>query len=130
MKKTGVVIFTHGSKLQEANDAEVRIVAELRRRLGTVLIEPAFMELSDLTIPLAIEKLLAAGCNHIVGYALFLVPGRHLTEDIPAIFQQALENREGVTYELTAPMLDDPALMELLEKRIRVLLKSTRCVGG
>ena len=125
MKKTGVVLFTHGSKLAEANDAEVRVAKELRRRLTADLIEPAFMELSDLTIPAAIEKLVAAGCTHIFGYALFLVPGRHLTEDIPAIFTRALKNHPGVTYEISAPMLDDPALIDLLAKRIKEKLLAT-----
>ncbi len=123
MKKTGIVVFTHGSKLQIANDAEVRVVAELQRRLGTDLIEPAFMELSDLTIPAAIEKLVARGCNHIYGYALFLVPGRHLTEDIPAIFEGALKKHPGVTYHLTSPMLEDQELIGLLEKNLRNALR-------
>ena len=119
MKKTGVIVFSHGSKLKTANDMEVRLVEELRRRLGTPLIEPAFMEHSESTIPAAIERLVSAGCSHIFGYAFFLVSGRHSSQDIPAIFERALKNHPGVTCEITAPMLNDPALTDLVEKRIR-----------
>ncbi len=98
---------------------EVRFVERLRRRLGTPLIEPAFMEIADPTIPDAIEKLVAAGCTHIFGYAFFLVSGRHHSQDIPAIFDRALKNHPGITYEITKPMMDDPSLTDFVEKRIR-----------
>ena len=118
-KKTGIVVFTHGSRPKAANDMEVRFVESLRRRLGTPLIEPAFMEISDPTIPDAIEKLVAAGCTHIFGYAFFLVSGRHLSQDIPAIFDRALKNHPGITYEITEPLMDDPELIHLVENRLR-----------
>jgi sirohydrochlorin ferrochelatase len=117
-RKTGVIVFTHGSVLPEANDIMVRLVDKLRRRLGTDFIEPCFMELSQPDIPAAIEKLIARGCNHIFGYAFFLVPGKHLQQDIPAIIERALKRHPGVTYEITEPMMDDPALLDLVEKRI------------
>jgi sirohydrochlorin ferrochelatase len=121
-RKTGVIVFTHGSRLQEGNAIMVRLVDQLRARLGPVPIEPCFMELSQPDIPTAIKKLIERGCNHIFGYAFFLVPGRHLQEDIPAIIARTLKNHPGVTYEITEPMMDDPALLELVAKRITQVL--------
>jgi len=118
LKKTGVIVFTHGSRFKEGNDIMVRLVAKLRSRLGYDLVEPCFMELCEPTIPAAIEKLVARGCNHIFGYAFFLVPGRHLQQDIPSIIEDALKNHSGVTYEITEPMMDDPTLLDMVEKRI------------
>ena len=117
-KKTGVIVFTHGSRVKEGNEIMVRLVDKLRSRLGYDLVEPCFMELSEPTIPSAIEKLVVRGCNHIFGYAFFLVPGRHLQQDIPAIIEEALKNHRGVTYEITEPMMDDPAMLDMVEKRI------------
>jgi sirohydrochlorin ferrochelatase len=118
-KKTGVIVFTHGSRLQEGNDIMVRLVERLRARLGDSLVEPGFMELGQPDMYTAIRKLVAAGCNHIFGYAFFLVPGKHLREDIPAIFRCALANHPDVTWEITEPMMDDPRLLDLVEARIR-----------
>ncbi len=118
MKKTGVIVFTHGSRLPAGNAIMVRLVEQLRARLGYELVEPCFMELGQPDIPAAIEKLVARGCNHIFGYAFFLVPGRHLQKDIPAIIQDTLKNHPGVTYEITEPMMDDPALLDVVEKRV------------
>ncbi len=118
-KKTGVIVFTHGSRLKEGNDIMVRLVDQLRARLGYDLVEPCFMELSQPDMYSAIAKLVAAGCNHIFGYAFFLVPGKHLREDIPAIFRCALANHPEVTWEITEPMMDDPALLDLVEQRVK-----------
>ena len=117
-RKTGVLVFTHGSRVKEGNDIMVRLVDKLRARLGYDLVEPCFMELGKPDMPTAIEKLVNQGCTHIFGYAFFLVPGRHLQEDIPAIFTDALKNHPGITYEITEPMMDDPAVLDLVERRI------------
>ena len=118
-RKTGVIVFTHGSRVAAGNAILVQFVDQLRRRLGHELVEPCFMEIAPPDIPSAIEKLVARGCNHIFGYALFLVPGRHLQEDIPAIIDAALQKHPGVTYEITEPMLDDPALLDMVALRIQ-----------
>ena len=117
--QTGIVVFTHGSRLTAGNRALVEFVAQLRQRLGRLPIEPAFMEIAQPTIPDAIRKLVGLGCNHILGYALFLVPGTHLQEDIPAIFSETLKGWPGVTWEITPPMLADPRLLDFVADRLK-----------
>lgn len=121
-RKTGIVVFTHGSRRKEGNETMVRFVAQLRTRLDSELIEPAFMELGKPPIPVAIKRLVARGCNHIHGYALFLVPGSHLSEDIPFIFEQTLKKHSGVTWEISPPMLEDPAMLGFVENQLQQVL--------
>lgn len=104
----------------------VRLVEQLRARLGAALVEPCFMELAEPTMYDAIAKLVAAGCNHIFGYAFFLVPGKHLQEDIPAIFRCALANHPQVSWEISEPMMDDPALLDLVTERVHRALAETQ----
>ena len=117
-KKTGVFIVTHGSKFKEANWIMFRISRELRRRLHTDCIIPCFMELGQPDIPTAVRKLVARGCTHIFGYAFFLVPGKHLQRDIPRIVGDTLRDHPGVTFELSEPMMADPAVTDLVEQRL------------
>ena len=121
-KKVGVLIFTHGSRLKEGNEIMVKLVEEVRQRLGYDLIEPCFMELGKPPIPVAIKKLISRGANHIFGYAFFLVPGSHLKEDIPFIFEQTLKKHPGVTYELSPPMMSDPLIIDFVAKHIESAL--------
>jgi len=123
-RKTGVIIVTHGSQSAAGNDILGQMAERLRVRLGTNLIEPCFMELGDPSIPIAVERLIGRGCNHIFVCAFFLVPGKHLQEDIPAIIEEALRSHQGVTYEVTGPMLDDPELLELVARRLERALRS------
>ena len=121
-RKVGVVVFTHGSRLKDGNETMNRLVAQLRARLGTERIEPCFMELGQPPIPVAIKRLLAKGCNHIYGYAFFLVPGTHLQEDIPFIFERTLKKFPGVTWEISPPMMADPLMVDFVAKHIEPVL--------
>ncbi len=113
-RKTGIIIFTHGSRRDDGNTALIQFTNQLRQRLDSALVEPAFMELSRPTIPDAIRKLVQQGCNHIFGYALFLVPGTHLQEDIPAIFTETLKESPGITWEISPAMLSEPRLLDFV----------------
>ena len=117
--QTGIILVTHGSRLSAANDALIQFAAQLRLRLGSELIEPAFMELGQPTIPAAIHKLVQQGCTHLIGYALFLVPGAHLQEDIPAIFTTALKDQPGITWEISPPLLANPRLLDFVAECLK-----------
>ena len=121
-KKVGILIFTHGSRLKEGNEIMIKLVDRVRQRLGYDLIEPCFMELGKPLIPVAIRKLVRRGANHIFGYAFFLVPGSHLKEDIPFIFEQTLKKFPGVTYELSPPMMANPMMVDFVAKHVQVAL--------
>jgi sirohydrochlorin cobaltochelatase len=125
-RKTGAIMITHGSRSAEGNAIMGRVAQRLRVRLGTDLIEPCFMEQNEPTISMAIERLLAHGCNHIFAYAVFLVPGKHLHEDIPAMIAAALADHHGVTHEITGPILDDPDLFECIAQRLERALHHSR----
>ena len=118
-RKTGIVVFTHGSRRKEGNDMMARLVERLRGRLGCEEIESCFMELGKPPIPVAIKRLVARGCNHIYGYAFFLVPGSHLSEDIPFIFEQTLKKHPGVTWEISPPMMEGDAMLEFVAEHLR-----------
>jgi sirohydrochlorin cobaltochelatase len=124
-KKVGVLIFTHGSRLKEGNEIMVQLVDQVRQRLGCDLIEPCFMELGKPLIPVAIKKLIRRGANHIFGYAFFLVPGSHLREDIPFIFEQTLKKYPGVTYEISPPMMSDPMMIDFVAKHVETALANS-----
>ena len=123
-KKVGILIFTHGSRLKEGNEIMIKLVDRVRQRLGYDLIEPCFMELGKPLIPVAIRKLVRRCANHIFGYAFFLVPGSHLKEDIPFIFEQTLKKFPGVTYELSPPMMGDPMMVDFVAKHVKQALEA------
>ena len=125
-KKTGIIVFTHGSRRKAGNEVMLQLVEQIRKRTGYPHIEACFMELGRPPIPVAIKKLVRQGCNHIFGYALFLVPGSHLQEDIPFIFEQTLKKFPGVTYEISPPMMSDPMMIDFVAKHVETALAASR----
>ncbi len=121
-KKTGIIVFTHGSRLRAGNEVMLKLVEQIRERTSYPHIEACFMELGRPPIPVAIKTLVRQGCNHIFGYALFLVPGSHLQEDIPFIFEQTLKKHPGVTWEVSPPMMSDPMMVDFVAKHIEQAL--------
>ena len=121
-RKTGIIVFTHGSRLKAGNEVMLQLVEQIRERTGYEHIEACFMELGKPLIPVALRKLVRQGCNHIFGYALFLVPGSHLQEDIPFIFEQTLKKHPGVTWEVSPPMMSDPMMVDFVAKHIEQAL--------
>jgi sirohydrochlorin cobaltochelatase len=121
-RKTGVIIFTHGSRLKAGNETMLKLVEQIRQHAGYEHIEPCFMELGKPLIPVALKKLVKQGCTHIFGYALFLVPGSHLQEDVPFIFEQTLKKYPGVTWEISPPMMNDPLMVEFVANHVEQAL--------
>jgi sirohydrochlorin cobaltochelatase len=117
-RKTGVIIFTHGSRLKAGNETLLKLVEQIRQQTGYEHIEPCFMELGKPLIPVALKKLVKEGCTHIFGYALFLVPGSHLQEDVPFIFEQTLKKFPGVTWEISPPMMNDPLMVAFVANHV------------
>ncbi len=115
-RKVGIVVFAHGSRRAEGNETMLRFVAKLRERFGHERIEPAFMERGEPSIPDAVGRLVTRGCNYIYGFALFLVPGSHLRDDIPRQFEDAVRNHPGVTFEISPPLLENPAMLEVVTR--------------
>lgn len=126
-RKMGIVVFTHGSRRPAGNEIVLRFVERLGQRLPGVPVEPCFMELGQPRIPVALKRLVRQGCQHIYGYALFLVPGNHLSEDIPFIFERTLKEFPHVTWAISPPMLDDPLLLEFVVRHLEAALAGKSC---
>ena len=60
-RKTGIIVFTHGSRLNAGNDTMLQLVEKIRERTGYPHIEASFMELGKPPIPVAIRKLVRQG---------------------------------------------------------------------
>lgn len=86
-KGTVILLIAHGSLLAEANQ-EVRSLADqVQEKLGHP-VRACFLELSEPSIPEAIDHALKEGASQILALPYFLTQGRHLTEDIPKILQE------------------------------------------
>lgn len=79
-----LIIVAHGSKVKSSNDEIVNIVSKIKSNIDDkVLVFHAFLELSEPSIFIAINKAIAENCEKIKIFPYFLAAGRHVQEDIP-----------------------------------------------
>lgn len=117
-----VVVAAHGSRADAANAAHRDLVAALDAAIDGSA-RPAFLELTEPSIPDVIDAAVADGATDVLVLPYFLHPGRHNGEDMPAIVLAAAERHPSARVRLLDLFGADPAVVELLVAQTRSALK-------
>jgi len=112
--RAGYIVFAHGSSIESANDSVRVVAADLARRGGLELVEPAFLEGGRPDLRDAVDILAARGVMRVVVVPYFLTLGLHLQRDLPKLVEQIRAARPDLRIEVTAPLDGHPALLEAL----------------
>ncbi len=115
---TGLIIVDHGSRVAESNDMLLSVVRMFRQFSGWPVVEPAHMELAEPTIAQAFDRCVGQGAKRVVAFPFFLLPGRHWSQDIPHLVEQAAARHPGVSYLVTAPLATHPLINRIIADRI------------
>ena len=118
-----VVLVAHGSRSPLAGEEHLRLCAAVqaeacRDSATPVEVRPAFLELAEPSIPVAIDAAVADGAVRIRLLPHFLNSGNHVLRDLPSAVAEANERHPGVEIELAERLGADPGLVELLTRRV------------
>lgn len=116
--ETAVVLIAHGSRAVAANQAHLRMAADLEVGLG-MPVWAAFLELADPLIGSAIHQAVTAGATKVLVLPYFLYPGRHLSVDIPGIVETTRAQRPEADIVLLDGFGADPAVLGVLVAQVR-----------
>ena len=124
----GIIIVDHGSKVAAANERLERLCEgyATTRAPKHWVVRPAHMELASPSIGEAFDALVEAGCATVVCHPFFLSQGRHVREDVPALLDEAGARHPGVSYSLTPPLGEAPALLDLVHDFVSAGVKRRR----
>ncbi|NND91109.1 MAG: CbiX/SirB N-terminal domain-containing protein [Granulosicoccus sp.] len=80
-----LLIVAHGSRRSESNSEIAQVAARLadKARGEFDIVEHAFLELADPSIPEGIERCIARGATSVQVVPYFLARGTHVADDIP-----------------------------------------------
>ena len=115
---TGVVIVDHGSRRPESNVMLERFVAHFATECPYGVVEPAHMELSEPSIATAFDRCVRRGARSVAVIPYFLLPGKHWTEDIPALTAAAARRHPEVPYLVGAPIGLHPMMTQVIQARL------------
>lgn len=116
---TGLIIVDHGSRRRESNEMLHTAADRFAAQSKYTIVEPAHMELAEPTIAQAFTKCVTRGAREIVVFPYFLSPGRHWTEDIPALVKAAAKDHPHVRWLVTAPFGLHPGMLDVINDRIQ-----------
>ena len=109
--QSGLLFAAHGTPIQQ-------VLGQVRARLGYALAVIGYLECNEPTIPQGIAQLVAAGMERVSILPYFLHLGRHLRQDLPALFAEAQRQHPDLNLRI-APHLDfDPLLVDIMAERL------------
>ena len=114
-----VLIIAHGSRAKETENGFDVIVEMVRQKLPELVIESAYMQLSDKTFEAAVTDLVARGATEVRIVPYFLFTGMHIRQDIPEMIDGFAKQFPGVGFSLGQPLGIDERLADVLVDRIK-----------
>jgi sirohydrochlorin ferrochelatase len=120
MSSTAWLVIAHGSRNPALVEAHGTICAAIADRVGgEARVAPAYLELTEPSIPDAIDAAAADGATDIVLVPYFLHVGNHTLRDLPEILEAARQRHSGVEIVLAEHLGIDDRLVDLAIDRAR-----------
>ncbi len=126
MSKTGVVLFSHGSKREQSNRAFKELVEDIELEGSLIEIRHAFLEFTEPDLKAAAEELISEGAAKIVIVPVFLFPGKHVQDDLQELVEELKEEHERVGFVITDLLASHPKFKEMIGERIMEGLEKFR----
>ena len=110
-----LLLIAHGSNRQESNQE----IQELAEKLaiathGFDLVRCSFLELTQPSIPSALNDLACQGADDITAIPYFLAAGRHVVTDIPEQLNCFAEKHKNITIRQTAYIGQANGIVDML----------------
>jgi len=116
---TGVMLIAHGSRRQTANEDLLGLVELLVSRGGYSLVEPAFLELAEPTIPQAARTCVHRGARRILMLPFFLAAGNHVTVDLQRYAREFAIAFPQADFVVCPPLGLHPLMLGIVEERLQ-----------
>ncbi|MEO1994788.1 MAG: CbiX/SirB N-terminal domain-containing protein [Planctomycetaceae bacterium] len=116
---TAVMLIAHGSRRQTANDDLLGLVELLESRGSYAIVEPAFLELAEPTIPHAAETCVVRGACRVLMLPFFLSAGNHVTVDLQRYAAEFAVAYPQAEFVICPPLGLHPLMLSIVEDRLR-----------
>lgn len=117
-RPTAALLIAHGSRRREANDDLVRLGECLRGRNVYPIVETAYLELAEPTIPQAGRRCVERGAGRVLMLPYFLSAGAHVVEDLEHHRRELAAQFPTTDFRLCPPLGRHPLLVEIVLARL------------
>lgn len=110
----GIILFAHGSRDALWRQPIEAVALHMQRSSPSLLVECAYLELTEPDLPSTALKMIERGIHHIAIVPMFLGVGRHAREDLPALVKALQTMHPAITFDLRKAIGEEPALTEAM----------------
>jgi len=112
--KRALVLLDHGSRRAEAHAHLEALASRVQARAQDTIVRVAHLELAPPGLTEAVAQAVAAGADQVRILPLFLLPGRHVSEDLPRLLGEVRARHPGLDVRASTPLGDQAGLVDLL----------------
>lgn len=113
------LLIAHGSRRAAANEDLVQLAQIVRQRNLFGLVEIAYLELAEPTIPAAARACVEQGAECVRMFPYFLSAGEHVASDLERFRRQFSAEYPGVRFEICPPLGLHPLMVEIVLERLQ-----------
>ena len=118
-EKSAALLIAHGSRRPEANRDLVDLAGAIRGRTHYPIVEIAYLELAEPTIPQGARRCVEQGATRTLLLPYFLSAGAHVVEDLERIRADLALEFPDVHFTLCQPLSLHPLLIEIVVERLK-----------
>lgn len=113
-----VLYIAHGSRRDAANEKFVSFIEEACKHFEAPIQAFAFLEHAKPSVLQSIEAMVKKGAKRITIIPVFLLPGVHANQDIPALIDQAKKLYSTCLFYYGEPLGCDDVMVSILRERL------------
>jgi len=116
-KMKAVLLIDHGSKRPQAHTQLMELAERLQSRLAgddAPLVRIAHMEIAEPSIQQGVEECVRSGATELTAIPCLLSRGRHVSEDIPRLLEEAAAAHPELRVAMAPPLVELDGFIELL----------------
>ncbi len=115
---SAILLIAHGSRRAAANADLVKLAEIVRTRRPQEIVEIAYLELAEPTIPQGAARCVERGATHVRMSPFFLSAGTHIAEDLTGFQAEFASRFPSVQFQLCPPLGLHNLLVEALLERM------------
>lgn len=115
---SAILLIAHGSRRAAANADLVQLANSVRARCPDQIVEIAYLELTEPTIPQGAARCVERGATDVRMSPFFLSAGTHIAEDLTGFQAEFSTQFPGIHFQLCPPLGLHPLLVNALLERL------------
>ncbi|WP_437204100.1 sirohydrochlorin chelatase [Planctomicrobium sp. SH664] len=114
-----ILLIAHGSRRAAANADLVAVAQALAPRVEAPIVEIAYLELAEPSIPQGLQRCLSRGATEIRMLPYFLSAGSHVSDDLRTFRAEFIQAQPEIAVTICPPLGLHPLMIEILIDRLK-----------